>query len=68
MGIFVHILSSRIVDVITNLKNFDGWDYKHYPLTKEEADTIIEVVSAASNIVDAFSDNDLSGIVKNDEE
>lgn len=28
-------------EIVVNLKNFGGWDFKHYPLTKEEADYII---------------------------
>lgn len=32
----------EIRDVLTNIKKYDAWDYKNYPLRKEEADAIIE--------------------------
>jgi len=28
----------------TNLKNYDAWDYKHYLLTKEEADVVLKLI------------------------
>ena len=31
----------RAIDVLTNLKNFDCWDFKGYPLSKEEAQICI---------------------------
>ena len=32
----------EIRDVLTNIKKYDAWDYKNYPLRKEEADAIME--------------------------
>jgi len=31
--------------VLTNIKNYGGWDYKTYPLRKEEAEVIVEELS-----------------------
>lgn len=31
-----------MIDVIGNLKKWSSWDYKQYPLSKDEAMTIIE--------------------------
>ena len=36
----------RAIDVLANLKNFDCWDFKHYPLTKDEAEVIIQILEA----------------------
>ena len=30
--------------VLTNIKNFSGWNYTNYPLRKEEADVIIDAL------------------------
>lgn len=32
----------EIVDVINNLKKWESWDYKCYPLSKAEAESIIK--------------------------
>jgi len=34
----------KIRQLETNLKNYNSWDYKHYPLTKEEAKTVLELI------------------------
>lgn len=34
----------RVIDVLTNLKNFDCWEFKKYPLTKEEAAVCINAL------------------------
>ena len=34
----------EIRDVLTNIKKYDAWDYKNYPLRKEEADAIVETI------------------------
>lgn len=34
----------RIVDVLSNLRNFTCWEFKHYPMRKEEADICIEAL------------------------
>ena len=31
----------EIVDVINNLKKWESWDYKSYPISKNEAEAII---------------------------
>lgn len=31
-----------MIDVIGNLKKWTSWDYKQYPLSQDEATTIIE--------------------------
>lgn len=31
-------------EIVTNLKNFGGWNFKHYPLTKEEADYVVNAL------------------------
>ena len=36
----------RVIDVLSNLKNFECWDFKHYPLSKDEAEVIIQVLEA----------------------
>lgn len=33
--------------VLHNLKDFDDWDFRHYRMTKEEADVCIEVLEKA---------------------
>lgn len=30
----------------TNLKNYDSWDYKQYPLTKEEAEIVLKLIAS----------------------
>lgn len=37
-----------IRDVVTNLKNFECWDFKHYELRKEEAEAIIRAFEGES--------------------
>ena len=37
-----------IKETLTNIKAYDGWDYRNYPLTKEEAETIIDFMSWVS--------------------
>lgn len=39
----------RAIDLITNLKNFDCWSFKHYPLSEEEAAVCIEALEKMSN-------------------
>lgn len=42
----------EIVDVINNLKKWESWDYKCYPLSKAEAESIIkffDIVKRAYN-------------------
>jgi len=34
----------KIRQLETNLKNYDSWGYKHYPLTKEEAGTVLKLI------------------------
>lgn len=34
----------KIRQLKTNLKNYNSWDYKHYPLTKEEAKTVLKLI------------------------
>ena len=34
----------RTVEVIHNLKNYSGWDYKHYPMPKQEAEVCLEAL------------------------
>lgn len=34
----------KIRQLKANLKNYDSWGYKHYPLTKEEADTVLKLI------------------------
>lgn len=36
-------------DVLVNLKNYTCWDFKTYPLRKEEADVIIKVLEEKLN-------------------
>ena len=32
------------IELLTNLKNYDCWDFKKYPLSKEEAEVIIKAL------------------------
>lgn len=34
----------RAVEVLDNLKSYDTWEYRSYPLTKAEADVIIPLL------------------------
>lgn len=36
--------NSNELSALTNLKNYDLWDCKNYPLEKKEADVIIQVL------------------------
>lgn len=40
----------KIRQLETNLKNYNSWDYKHYPLTKEEADVVLELIAGYEEI------------------
>lgn len=33
----------NINEVITNLKNYEGWEYNNYSLSKEEAEAVIGI-------------------------
>ena len=35
-------------EVLTNIKNFSGWNYTNYPLRKDEADAILEYISTTN--------------------
>ena len=39
----------KIRQLETNLKNYDSWGYKHYPLTKEEADVVLNLIEGVRN-------------------
>ena len=31
-------------EIVANLKNFGGWDFKQYPMSKEEADYVVNAL------------------------
>lgn len=41
-------------DVLTNLKNYDSWDYKNYPLSKEEATIIIKACERCKYMLESI--------------
>lgn len=43
----------RAIDVLTNLKNYDCWDFKKYPLSKEEAEVIIKALENNIKVINA---------------
>lgn len=41
------------IELLTNLKNYDCWDFKKYPLSKEEAEVIIKVLENNIKVINA---------------
>lgn len=39
----------KIRQLETNIKNYNSWDYKHYPLTKQEADVVLKLIEGVRN-------------------
>ncbi len=59
----------EIYEVLTNLKNFDCWDFKSYSLSKAEAEAIIDLLDkpkgieyyAIENTIDEYGHTQITG-------
>ena len=48
----------RTIDVLSNLKNFDCWDFKGYSMCKEEAEICIAALEYYQKIKEKESEKD----------
>lgn len=46
-------------EVIANIEQYEDWDFKAYPLQKDEADIILKILKGNQIVKDKITDDDI---------